>query len=66
MTKGECIREAREAIGLTQQQLGERIGLKPNSAQPVVAGWERGDRPIPRRRVKEVADLLGLDIKDLI
>ena len=66
MTQGERIREAREAIGLTQQELGERIGLKSDSAQPLVAGWERGDRPVPRKRVKRVAELLGLEVADLL
>lgn len=66
MTTGERIKAAREAAGLTQQQLGEAVGLVPTSAQPHVASWERGDRPIPRKRLKDAARVLGLRLSDLI
>jgi len=51
---------------MTQQKLGEAVGLTPKWAQSVVAGWERGERPIPRARLKQVADVLKLDIRELI
>ncbi len=38
MVSGELIREARLRAGLTQTELGERIGQQ----QSVVARWERG------------------------
>jgi len=38
MVSGELIREARLRAGLTQAELGERIGLQ----QSVIARWERG------------------------
>ncbi|MGD0747946.1 MAG: helix-turn-helix transcriptional regulator [Acidimicrobiales bacterium] len=38
MVSGELIREARLRAGLTQTELGERIG----QPQSVVARWERG------------------------
>lgn len=66
MTTGERIKAAREAAGLTQQQLGEAVGLVKASAQPHVASWERGDRPIPRKRLKDAARVLGVDIGDIV
>ncbi len=60
------IKQARERLGMTQQELGEAVGLTPKWAQSVVAGWERGERPIPRARLKQVADVLKLDIRELI
>ena len=66
MTTGERIRAAREAAGLTQQQLGEAVGLVPTSAQPHVSSWERGDRPIPRKRLKAAAEALQVEIGELV
>lgn len=62
----DTIRAARIAAGLTQKQLGEAVGLNPKSAQPLVAGWERGGRPVPRVRLKRVAEVLGLNVEDLL
>ena len=60
------LKTAREARRLTQQELGEAVGLNPKSAQPLVAGWERGRRPVPRARLKRVAEVLGLNVEDLL
>lgn len=38
MTSGEVLREARLLAGLTQQELGERVGVPRSS----IARWERG------------------------
>ncbi len=66
MTTGEKIRALREKAGLTQQQLGIACGLTVNSAQPNVAGWEQGVRPIPRKRIKVAAEALQVEISELI
>ena len=66
MTTGEKIRALRKRAGLTQQQLGIACGLTINSAQPQVASWERGDRPIPRKRLKDAARVLGVDIWEIV
>ena len=66
MTTGERIRAAREAAGLTQKQLGEAAGLESSTAQPFVASWEAGTRPIPRDKIKLVAEALGVDPMTLI
>jgi transcriptional regulator with XRE-family HTH domain len=41
----QCIRNARAAVGLTQEQLAQRIGLKAQA----LYRWERG-RPAPSKR----------------
>ncbi len=66
MTAGARLKEAREAAGLTQQQLGEAVGLEPKHAQSLVAGWERDSRPIPRARIIEAARTLGISVEELI
>ena len=66
MTTGVRIRAAREAAGLTQKQLGEAAGLESITAQPFVASWEAGTRPIPRGKIRLVAEALGINPTDLI
>jgi transcriptional regulator with XRE-family HTH domain len=39
---GAELRRRREALGLTQTQLGERIGIR----QPSISAWEQGHKPI--------------------
>jgi len=49
---------AREAAGLTQAQVAERLG-KPQS---FVSKYERGERRLDFTEFLELADLLGVDI----
>jgi len=42
--EGEELKEKRIALGLTQVQLAEILGVKPNT----VARWERGLLAVPR------------------
>lgn len=42
--EGEELKERRIALGLTQVQLAEILGVKPNT----VARWERGLLAVPR------------------
>lgn len=41
---GESLKEARNLIGLTQSELAEILGVKPNT----VARWERGLLSVPQ------------------
>ena len=66
MTIGERIKAAREAAGLTQKQLGEVAGYIDTTAQSFVASWEAGTRPIPRDKIRLVAEVLGINPTDLI
>ena len=62
----DTIRAARIAAGLTQKQLGEAAGLESSTAQPFVASWEAGTRPVPRDKIRLVAEVLGINPTDLI
>ncbi len=61
MNQPEHIRSARLALGLTQQQLGERIGYTGRTAELTVQAIESGRRKAPRDKVQKLADLLHLD-----
>jgi transcriptional regulator with XRE-family HTH domain len=41
--KGAELRKRREALGLTQQRLADRLGVARNT----IARWERQERAIP-------------------
>lgn len=62
----DLIRSARLAIGLTQQQLGEQLGYTGENAQRYVYDWEAGRRMVPRDKVRQVAEALGLEPMELI
>lgn len=55
------IRSARIALGMTQQQLGERIGYTSRTAELTIQSIESGRRKVPRDKVKALAELLNLD-----
>lgn len=48
---GHDIRTLRQSLGLTQQQLGDELGIHANT----VARLERGDLPITKRMAQTVA-----------
>ena len=51
------IRGAREVLGLTQQQLAERMG----STQSAVTRWEGGEHEVTMRTLSRVAEALGIE-----
>ena len=55
------IRAARITLGLTQQQLGERIGYTGRTAELTVQAIESGRRKVPRDKVKALAELLSIN-----
>jgi transcriptional regulator with XRE-family HTH domain len=55
---GDLIREARLRAGLTQTQLGSRLG----KAQSVIARWERSEVQPSLETVREVVRACGLDL----
>jgi transcriptional regulator with XRE-family HTH domain len=59
---GERIRERRKALGISQEQLGERAGLH----RTYVGQVERGDVNVTVRTLLAVADGLGVDVADLV
>lgn len=59
---GKRIACARRAAGLTQEELGERIGSPKNS----VSEWERGLRQPRIEILVRIADAIGLTVDQLI
>ncbi|MCR5121428.1 MAG: helix-turn-helix domain-containing protein [Ruminococcus sp.] len=58
MTFGERILAARNAAGMTQEELAHRLGYRSRSS---IAKIERGERDVPRPLIGELAQALGTD-----
>ena len=50
------IKELREAAGISQRELGERIGI----SGPAVAMWESGENRPSLTNLEKLADVLGV------
>lgn len=57
MTIGEKIKQARIEKGMTQEELGEKLGYKSRSS---INKIETGERDIPRSQLKRIANILGV------
>ena len=53
---------AREAKGLSQVELAKKLGVSAGT----VGGWETGDHGISKKRLRKVAELLGMDALELL
>jgi transcriptional regulator with XRE-family HTH domain len=58
MVSGDLIREARLRAGLTQAELGGRL----DTAQSVIARWERGDVQPSLETLRRVVRACGLEL----
>ncbi|MDQ3823161.1 MAG: helix-turn-helix domain-containing protein [Actinomycetota bacterium] len=58
MISGDLLREARLRTGLTQAELGRRVGR----AQSQIARWERGDVKPSLETLRELLRACGLDL----
>ncbi len=58
MVSGDLLREARLRAGLTQAELGRRVG-RPQSQ---IARWERGDVKPSLETLRELIRACGLDL----
>lgn len=58
MVSGDLIKEARLRAGLTQSELGARLG----KSQSVIARWERDDVSPSLETLREVIRACGLDL----
>lgn len=61
---GQRLAEARKRAGLTQAELGKRLGL----SQRAIAHWELGDTSAPLRpeQIEILADTFDMSIEELI
>lgn len=58
---GEWIADKRQKAGMTQTQLGERIGMKKNS----ICQYEKGTRSISATKFLELCRVLNADPSEL-
>ncbi|MCB1192208.1 MAG: helix-turn-helix domain-containing protein [Leptospiraceae bacterium] len=63
---GEILKEKRQVIGLTQEDLGLRVGYKPNACKQAISQIERGITSIPRDKAKKFIEILQIDDNWLI
>ena len=61
MSLGENIREKRKALGLTQEELGEALGMAPQT----VSKWERDESMPDAALLPQLADTLGCSLDRL-
>lgn len=57
------LRAQREALGMSQRQVGEAMGLTPKQAQLRVGQYERGDRPISYAQLALYAAAVGMRVE---
>lgn len=63
---GDFVKERRQLKHLTQKQLGEMLGFKPEQAQIMVARIEAGTRPIPKSKLVAASKILEVPIEQLL
>lgn len=60
-TVGDRLRNARKALGMTQQECGEMIGVTGS----LVSSWEAGRYPVPEHRMKAVSSAVRMKLARL-
>lgn len=60
------IKAARIRAGMTQRELGEKLGYENGVARVTVARWETGVRPVPDDRKRALVSALDLTFDDII
>jgi transcriptional regulator with XRE-family HTH domain len=61
-TFGDRLAGAREAAGLTQQALAEKLGVKPNT----IAAWENDTKEPRANRLQMVSGVIGVSMSWLL
>lgn len=61
-TLGSRVAQARKAMGLTQQQLGDQLGVP----QQTLAHYEGGTTRFPASMLPSLAQILGLTLDELL
>mgnify|MGYP003452706443 CR=1 FL=1 len=59
---GARIRAARHRRGLSQKQVGDALGINDRHVQ----AWEAGRRNPGPKHLAKLAEVLGLDVRDLL
>ena len=61
-TPGGCIQIYRENLGLTQEDLGEKVGV----SKQYVSDWEHGRRHVSTAKAKKLSQLFHISIEHLL
>ena len=62
MTVGLRIRSARKSAGMSQEELGRKLGIGKSS----VSEWESGKHPIPMDVMDQIAEILNVSVPHLM
>jgi len=57
-TPGDCIQIYRENLGLTQEDLGKKLGVSKN----YVSDWENGHRKVSKDKAKKLSALFHISV----
>jgi transcriptional regulator with XRE-family HTH domain len=60
------LKKARQALGITQQELGIRIGLDPGNASARMNQYESGKHAPDYKTLKKIADELNVPVPYLL
>ncbi|MBY0315669.1 MAG: helix-turn-helix domain-containing protein [Bdellovibrionales bacterium] len=60
---GNYLREKRVGLGIAQIEVSKALGF---TSPQYVSNWERGLAPPPSKSLKAIAEILGIDKKELI
>ena len=63
---GDDLKRYRILSHLTQQQLGEKLGLTGRSAGNTVQKWEYESQPIPLKYIRQLSKILEVPIDKFI
>ncbi len=58
----KLLRKARTDAGLTQEQLGERLG----EPQSLISDYERGERRLDLIELNQICDAIGIGLDELV
>lgn len=58
---GKMVRETRKSLGLSQEQLAEKVGTKHTD----IGKLERGERNVTLKTLEKVANTLGIEVYQL-
>jgi transcriptional regulator with XRE-family HTH domain len=63
---GNYLRAARANAGMTQRQLGKRLGYRGRTCSQIISNWERGVASPPIAKLPRLARALGITSKEML
>jgi transcriptional regulator with XRE-family HTH domain len=63
---GRRIRYYREACGMTQEEIGKKVGYDNANTRSTISKIERGKNDIPQSKVRLFADAFGITVSELV